>query len=164
MNNTLTGRRYIVFSLVAVMFIQLLPIATLLSPWRPILPIMIVAFWAYIAPSHVGSVFGFIYGLMIEATLGMEILQLALPCALVALVVQHVFMKLRTYSIFQQSFYIATLSLIAVSLALPLSSVVLNADLLALLGRSFIAAVVVWLVLAIWFEPLSRRYVVAREH
>lgn len=163
MSQMFTGRRYIVFSLFLVLCIQLLPDVPVISTGQPILPLLIVAFWAYIVPSHIGSVFGFLYGLIIEAALGMGTLQLALPCALVALVTQHVFMKLRTYSVFQQSLYIACLALVAFVVVIPFSAVSLNLGLLHELTRTFIASAIVWFVLVVWFEPLSRRYVIARE-
>lgn len=163
MNARLRGRRYIVVSLLLVAIVQLLPISAWLSPWRPILPIVAIAFWAYIVPAHVGVLSGFLYGLVIEAALGMGILQLALPCALVALVVQHVYMKLRSYSVVQQALYLGVVVVLAVSSALPFDSLPYHDQLWRVLARSFVVAALLWASVIIGFEAMGRRYVVARE-
>ena len=163
MDTELKGQWLIVLSLIIVPLLQLWPLPHSLMLWRPIWPIVILAFWAYTAPNHIGVMSSFLYCVIVEMICGIGVVQWSLAAALIVLFIQLRHTYLRGFSLPQLLFNIGLVMLVGLLLARLVAQPSMGFDVVLVLWPSVLASLMAWLVLLLLLKPISQLYVVAYD-
>ncbi len=153
----LKGGWLIVITGLFIPLLQVWPLPISLNVWRPLFPVLFIGFWAYILPGQIGALIGFAYGLLVEFLLGSPLMQFALPCALLALCIEMLYLKLRSFSLVQQSLYVGVLIFVILLVTYPLSQQALGVSVWSIAWRSAVSSIIIWVALILWFEPMARK-------
>lgn len=163
MSIKLRGRWFIFLSLMIVPLLQVWPLSSQLMPWRPAFPVVIVAFWAYTAPRHIGVTGAFVYGVFVELLSGANTAQWALPCALLVLFIEMRFTYLHSFTLPQQAAYICLALFVVVLSGYLVSHPYAGFEAFETVWRTTLSSILCWFLLILGLEPISRHYVAAGE-
>jgi len=100
----------IVASICVALLLMIVPLSNTLIWYRPVFPLMIIAYWAMFAPDYVSLGTAWFIGICCDVLMGTILGEHALALAIVIYVVLRAYMQLRMYSILQQSLFIGLLT------------------------------------------------------
>jgi len=86
--------------------LQLWPLPADYAYWRPIFPVVYIAFWAYEEPRWVGGTAGLFYGFLVEQMAGVATGMYAIPSGLIALSITANYQRFQSFPQTQQTVYV----------------------------------------------------------
>ncbi|MGH8427651.1 MAG: rod shape-determining protein MreD [Gammaproteobacteria bacterium] len=94
----------VVISIIVALALTVVPWPEWAEPLRPLWVALTVFYWVIALPEHLGVLFAWIVGLLLDALTGTLLGAHALALTLVAFVAARTHLKLRMYPLWQQSF------------------------------------------------------------
>lgn len=85
------------------LYLQALPMPDALLYWRPEWLGLVLIFWALSLPQRVGSLHGFFWGLLLDLIEGTLLGHNAFVLAILGFLCNHIYQRVRMYSLFKQS-------------------------------------------------------------
>lgn len=110
-DNRSKGTLIIIFSLIAALFLTILPLPEILEPFRPAWVPMVLVYWVMALPVRLGVGLGWLVGLLLDVATGTLLGQNAMALSLLAFLTLQLHQRLRVYPLGQQA--MAILMLIA---------------------------------------------------
>lgn len=110
-DNRSQGTLVIIFSLIAALFLTILPLPEILEPFRPAWVPMVLVYWVMALPVRLGVGLGWLVGLLLDVATGTLLGQNAMALSLLAFLTLQLHQRLRVYPLGQQA--MAILMLIA---------------------------------------------------
>ncbi len=99
-------------TLLLAMLMEIMPVYSAVSAWRPAWPLMVLLYWGLALPHRVNIGHAFVVGLMLDVLLGNLLGVNALSYSLVMYIFVSGFQKIRTFSLWQQALIVAGLILL----------------------------------------------------
>lgn len=104
-------RHYIIgLSIVFGLMLQIMPMPILVDPYRPDWVFLIIAYWSLALPSRVSVGVAFLNGLILDVLLGTPLGVHSLALSIVVFILAANYLRLRNYSVWQQSIIIGLLA------------------------------------------------------
>lgn len=104
-------RGSMIWTVLAGLGLQLLPLPALIAPIRPAFAVLAVVYWSLTAPRAGGIALGFLCGLALDVFRGAVLGQYALATALVAYVTIRQHLLVRNKPLFEQTLFVAAVLL-----------------------------------------------------
>lgn len=141
------------------LMLVMMPLPDWAQPFRPDWVALILIYWVMAIPEHVGVTVAWVFGLLLDVTQGAILGQHAIGLVVVAYLVQLQYLRIRVFSLLQQSLVVFVLLLIKQLLVLWVSGIVGQApeDLASYFLPSLTGAII-WPWLFIVLRDIRRRF------
>ncbi|MCW9013081.1 MAG: rod shape-determining protein MreD [Gammaproteobacteria bacterium] len=146
-------------TLVVALMLMMLPLPDWAQAFRPDWVTLVVIYWIMAVPENVGVTVAWIFGLLLDVTQGSILGQHAIGLVLVAYLVQLQYLRIRVYSLVQQSLVVFVLLMIKQLLVLWVNGIVGQApdDLASYFLPSLMGAII-WPWLFVILRDIRRRF------
>lgn len=150
-------------TLVVALMLVMLPLPEWAQPFRPDWVTLTLIYWVMAVPERFGVIFAWVLGLLLDVTQGAILGQHAIGMVLVIYIVQMQYLRIRVFSLLQQSLVVFVLLIIKQLLVLWVNGLVGQApeDMLSYFLPSLTGAII-WPWLFIILRDIRRRFTVSK--
>ena len=104
-----SGTLMLITTFIIGMFLEILPLPEMLEWWRPSFLLMTVIYWTMALPTRIGIIWAWIAGLIMDVSLGTYLGVHGSTFAISAYIVLSLTNRLRLFTLWQQSLFVALL-------------------------------------------------------
>lgn len=104
-----SGTLMLITTFIIGLFLEILPLPDIVEWWRPSWMLMTIIYWTMALPSRVGIIWAWIFGLIIDVSLGTHLGVHGCTYAITAYLVLSLSNRLRLFTLWQQSLFVALL-------------------------------------------------------
>lgn len=156
--------RVVVPIMLLALMLAMLPLPDPVTMFRPDWVTLVMIYWVMAIPEKLGIVFAWIFGLLLDVSLGSILGQHAIGLVLVAFFVQLQYQRLRVFSLLQQALVIFVLLMLKQLLVLWVNGLVGQApdNIVQYFFPSLVGAIL-WPWLFVLLRDLRRRFTLSRH-
>ncbi len=152
------GTYIIALSFLIAFMLTAMPLPDWATVWRPVWVALVLIYWVMALPSRVGIGVAWVLGLMIDVLQGTMLGLNALGYALLAYIIIKSFLRIRVYSLLQQSLFIGFIISFYLLLVLWIRSLIETPDINVLYWMPVLTSMFLWPWLFIVLRDIRRKF------